>query len=156
MLISFPYVPLNYLSIVNMTILLEWNSRFLLWWLCIKPCYKWRHFQLTIICIPQTKILGQRALAIKFCGVNDGFQWALANVYGPNVEAERSEFLDLLANFISQWHAPWVFRGDFNMVRYPHEKRGKFHHRDYGFVPGLHQCQWFGWLTSSREKIHFD
>lgn len=34
----------------------------------------------------------QRALAIRFHGSNGGFQWAVANVYGPNVEAERPDF----------------------------------------------------------------
>lgn len=66
----------------------------------------------------------QRALAIRFCGSNGGFQWVVANVYGPNVEAERPDILDLFANLKSQWQAPWVFGGDFNMVRFIHEKKG--------------------------------
>lgn len=39
-------------------------------------------------------------LAIKVRGVNDGFVWAFANFYGPNVEVERSAFLDLLSDFL--------------------------------------------------------
>ena len=64
-------------------------------------------------------------LAIKAHGVSDDFDWAIANVYGPNVEADMSDFLDLLTNFKTQWHVLWVFRGDFNMVRYLYEKKGE-------------------------------
>ena len=53
----------------------------------------------------------QRVLAIKVRGVSDGFVWIVANVYGPNVEAGRLEFLELLANFKFQWDVPWFLRG---------------------------------------------
>ena len=65
----------------------------------------------------------QRALVVKVHGATDSFAWAIANVYGPNVVAEISSFLDLLASFKSQLHVPWVFGGDINMVRDPFEKK---------------------------------
>ena len=48
----------------------------------------------------------QRVLAIKLHGASDGFAWAIANVYGPKVEAGRSDFLVLLTSFKSQWQVP--------------------------------------------------
>ena len=68
--------------------------------------------------------LAKRVQAIKLRGVSDGFVWAIANVYGPNVLSDRSEFLEELSNIISLWPVPWVFGGDFNMIRYPYEKKG--------------------------------
>lgn len=48
----------------------------------------------------------QRVLLVKVRGVSDDFEWAIANVYGPNVEVDRGVFLNLLANFKSQWSTP--------------------------------------------------
>lgn len=44
----------------------------------------------------------QRVLLVKVRGVSDDFEWAIANVYGP----DRGVFLNLLANFKSQWSTP--------------------------------------------------
>lgn len=63
-------------------------------------------------------------LAVEIRGVNDSFVCAFGNVYGPNVETEIYDFLDLLANLKSKWLVAWVFGGDFKMVRYPFEKKG--------------------------------
>lgn len=40
------------------------------------------------------------------------------------MEVARSAFLDLVSNFKSHSLVPWVFGGDINMIRYPHEKKG--------------------------------
>ena len=65
-----------------------------------------------------------RVLAVKVRGVNDGFVWVFGNVYGPNVQLERGDFLDLLSNLKFLWPVPWILGGDFNMVRFPYEKKG--------------------------------
>ena len=49
----------------------------------------WKEEVLSVDSVMQT----QRVLAIKVLGASDGFVWVVANVYGPNVEAERLEFL---------------------------------------------------------------
>lgn len=64
----------------------------------------------------------ERVLGVKLRRVDDGFLWALANVYGPNVQSEKDESLDLLSNVKAQWSIPWVSGGDFNKVRFPYEK----------------------------------
>lgn len=43
-----------------------------------------------------------RVLAVTVCGAADGFCWAFANVYGPNIQSDRTEFLDLLSNVKSR------------------------------------------------------
>ena len=53
------------------------------------------------------------------------FVWAFANVHGLNVQSEQGDFLNFLSNFKSQWPIPWVFSGDFNIVIFPHEKKGR-------------------------------
>lgn len=68
--------------------------------------------------------LADRVLAVKFRGVGDCFVWSLAIVYGPNVYSERSDFLDILSTVNSQWSIPWVFGGDFNIFKFPFEKKG--------------------------------
>lgn len=53
-------------------------------------------------------------LVVEIHGVNDSFVWAFGNVYGPNVETEINDFLDLLANLKSKRLVPWVFLGEIS------------------------------------------
>ena len=77
----------------------------------------WKEEVLSVDSVMQT----QRVLAIKVLGASDGFVWVVANVYGPNVEADRPEFLELLADFKLQISVgcSMGLRGDFHMVRCP-------------------------------------
>lgn len=66
----------------------------------------------------------QRVLSIKFVSIVDGFTWVAANVYGLNDNSLRGAFWVSLSNFIGQWAVPWCVGGDFNMIRFPHERKG--------------------------------
>ena len=45
------------------------------------------------------------------------FQWCHFNVYGPVQDNRKAEFLQELAELISNCHLPFIMGGDFNMVR---------------------------------------
>lgn len=47
---------------------------------------------------------------------------AMANIYGPNEDSDRRVFWDFLSSVHLMWDVPWCFGGDFNIVRYSHEK----------------------------------
>lgn len=76
------------------------------------PLEGWFLFWKEEVSLIEDVVHAHRALAIKSCRVNDGFQWVVVNVYGPNVEVERSEFLDLLANF----NLDGMFRGSLEEI----------------------------------------
>lgn len=63
-------------------------------------------------------------LAIKSQSRSGDFRWAVANVYSPNEEADRSAFWDLLSSIRFQWSVRWCLGGDLNTFRFPHEKKG--------------------------------
>ena len=62
-------------------------------------------------------------LAMKLFSISCGFEWAVANVYGPNYDSARAPFSDNLSMVLSLWFAPWCLGGDFNMVWFPHKRR---------------------------------
>ncbi len=47
-----------------------------------------------------------------------------SGVYGPVVDRDRRLMWDELAGICSWWDVPWCLGGDFNVVRFPSEKRG--------------------------------
>lgn len=61
---------------------------------------------------------------VKFISLSNSFVWAAGNVYGSHDESFRRDFLDGLADLKLQWQMPWCLGGDFNMIRFSHEKRG--------------------------------
>ena len=61
---------------------------------------------------------------MKFMSVADGFIWGVANVYGPNDDSSRGGFCGFLSNILRQWPIPWCVGGDFNMIRFPQERKG--------------------------------
>eukprot|EP00268_Persea_americana_P023148 TRINITY_DN2282_c1_g2_i1.p1 TRINITY_DN2282_c1_g2~~TRINITY_DN2282_c1_g2_i1.p1 ORF type:complete len:187 (+),score=25.94 TRINITY_DN2282_c1_g2_i1:3182-3742(+) len=64
-----------------------------------------------------------RVLAIKFQNRLDDILRASANVYGPNVDGERSPFWAHLSSLLLHWAIPWCLGGDFDLIRFPHEKK---------------------------------
>eukprot|EP00268_Persea_americana_P015739 TRINITY_DN17396_c0_g2_i1.p1 TRINITY_DN17396_c0_g2~~TRINITY_DN17396_c0_g2_i1.p1 ORF type:complete len:145 (-),score=23.46 TRINITY_DN17396_c0_g2_i1:183-617(-) len=66
----------------------------------------------------------KRSLAVKLKGVAGGLILAVSNVYGPNDDSQRSDFLKTIPDSKSLWSVPWCIGGDFNMVRFPYEKKG--------------------------------
>lgn len=65
--------------------------------------------------------LGDYVAACSFKNVIDGYQWAFAGVYGPNLDRSRSL---LWAGICSIWDLPWCIGGDFNVTRFPSERSG--------------------------------
>lgn len=51
----------------------------------------------------------------------------MAIVYDPNKDKDRNPFLDSLSGLMTQWSIPWSTGGDFNLIRFPREKkRGRY------------------------------
>ncbi|KAF5478850.1 hypothetical protein F2P56_005379 [Juglans regia] len=68
--------------------------------------------------------MGDYVVACSFMNVIDGYQWAFAGVYGPNLDRSRSLLWDELAGISSFWDLPWCIGGDFNVTRFPSERSG--------------------------------
>lgn len=62
------------------------------------------------------------SLSISFTSTHNGESWLLSNIYGPCQHNERSIFIDWFKNFQIQDDTNWLVLGDFNYVRYPHNR----------------------------------
>ena len=57
----------------------------------------------------------------------DGFTWSLVAVYGAAQEDRKAAFLRAIVNLSKNDPHPILIGGDFNMLRFPHEKsKGRF------------------------------
>src|SRR3954464_6721312 len=57
----------------------------------------------------------------------DNFVWSLVAVYGAAQEEQKAAFLRELVNLANNDPYPILIGGDFNLLRFPHEKsKGKF------------------------------
>lgn len=54
----------------------------------------------------------------------DGFEWVGTGLYGPSRNELRSELWEELQGVRQQWPHPWSVFGNFNVVRFPSERRG--------------------------------
>lgn len=64
-----------------------------------------------------------RSISVKGCIVNEGIEVGFTNVYGPNDEGERDALWEEL-DVIHTWcPALWCVCWDFNVVRFPSERR---------------------------------
>ncbi|KAG6666667.1 hypothetical protein CIPAW_01G048000 [Carya illinoinensis] len=68
--------------------------------------------------------IGKFSVAVSFKNIQDGWTWALANMYGPNADREKSLLWEEMAGLHVVWDLPWVFCGDFNVVRFSSEREG--------------------------------
>uniref|UniRef100_A0A2N9EXD0 Reverse transcriptase domain-containing protein n=1 Tax=Fagus sylvatica TaxID=28930 RepID=A0A2N9EXD0_FAGSY len=66
---------------------------------------------------------GEFTLSCKFKCVEDGLEWMFSGVYGPNRDSDRRLLWEELAGIGSWWSLPWCIGGDFNVVRFPSERR---------------------------------
>jgi exonuclease III len=69
--------------------------------------------------------VGEFSVACSFRNVEDGFSWAFAGVYGPNLDGDRRLLWEELAGLLSWWNLPWCIGGDFNITRFPSERSGE-------------------------------
>ena len=54
----------------------------------------------------------------------DGFEWVCTGLYGPNADHHRAALWEDLSRVRVRWNTPWFLFGDFNIIRYPCERRG--------------------------------
>lgn len=57
------------------------------------------------------------------CVCND-MRWFFSGVYGPSSEHGRRELWRELVEVCQSWSMPWCVGGDFNEIRFPHERLG--------------------------------
>jgi hypothetical protein len=62
------------------------------------------------------------SISIQFTSTQSGETWYLTNVYGPCQPDIRSDFINWFHNFPMDDDACWLILGDFNYVRYPHNR----------------------------------
>jgi hypothetical protein len=65
---------------------------------------------------------GRFCSSIKIRNRGDGFCWEVINVYGPVQYEFKGQFLQELYQKIRACDVPIMVGGDFNMIRYAHEK----------------------------------
>jgi exonuclease III len=68
--------------------------------------------------------VGIFSVSCRWKSLIDGFEWVGTGVYGPNRDESRSELWEELSEVRHQWSQPWCIFGDFNVVRFPSERRG--------------------------------
>ncbi|KAG2684095.1 hypothetical protein I3760_10G062500 [Carya illinoinensis] len=71
------------------------------------------------------EFVGEYLVGCLFKNFEDGFVWAFAGVYGPNLDCKRRMLWDELAGIASWWEVPWCIGGDFNVTRFPSERSGE-------------------------------
>ncbi|KAG6667899.1 hypothetical protein CIPAW_01G132400 [Carya illinoinensis] len=52
------------------------------------------------------EFIGEYSVGCSFKNSKDGFLWAFARVYGPNLDSERRRLWDELAGLCSSWEVP--------------------------------------------------
>ncbi|XP_042950267.1 uncharacterized protein LOC122282377 [Carya illinoinensis] len=67
------------------------------------------------------EFVGMFTVACSFRSVIDGYMWAFAGVYGPNIDRDHRLLWDELAGLHSWWDLPWCIDGDFNVTRFTSE-----------------------------------
>ncbi|RVW39404.1 hypothetical protein CK203_099504 [Vitis vinifera] len=66
---------------------------------------------------------GGYSISVCFRNYIDGFSWIFSGVYGPVIGSKRKNFWEELGAIRGLWEDPWYIGGDFNVVRYPEERR---------------------------------
>lgn len=67
--------------------------------------------------------VGAYCITCKFTRKTQDYGWHLSSVYAPNCRNEREEVWGELGAVRSLLDKPWVVSGDFNMARFPSEKK---------------------------------
>ena len=66
---------------------------------------------------------GMFTVSCQFKNSVDGLRWVFTGVYGPVCRRDREAFWEEFGSIKGLWRDPWCVRGDFNMIRYPEERR---------------------------------
>ncbi|RVW93853.1 Zinc finger CCCH domain-containing protein 37 [Vitis vinifera] len=67
--------------------------------------------------------VGLFSISCRFKNCEDGFRWIFSGVYGPTMKRYRELFWEELGAIRGLWNDPWCIGGDFNMIRFPNERR---------------------------------
>ena len=70
------------------------------------------------------EFVGKYSVSVLLKDVRRDVLWVVTSVYGPINTSEKAAFLAELTSIVSLWNKPWVIGGDFNVIRFPNEKRG--------------------------------
>lgn len=62
------------------------------------------------------------SLSIQFTSKHNGEKWILTNIYRPCQQNEKIIFLNWFQNIPMQDDVDWLIVGDFNYIRYPHNR----------------------------------
>lgn len=68
--------------------------------------------------------VGRVSIAVLLKDVKRGSAWVTTSVYGPHNPTDRADFWLELNQVAGMWNRPWVLGGDFNVIRFLHEKKG--------------------------------
>jgi hypothetical protein len=66
---------------------------------------------------------GEYHIKLTIRSMADDFIWSLVAVYGAAQDAFKAEFLHKLVNLAKDNSYPILIGGDFNLLRFQHEKR---------------------------------
>ena len=67
--------------------------------------------------------IGVFSISCRFRNCEDGFMWTFSGVYGPVLNSLREVFWEELGAISGLWEGSWCIGGDFNIVRFPCERR---------------------------------
>ena len=67
--------------------------------------------------------VGFFSICCRFKNCEDGFKWTFSGVYGSTMRRFRELFWEELGAIHGLWNDPWCIGGDFNMIRFPNERR---------------------------------
>ena len=70
------------------------------------------------------EFVGRFSVSILLHDVRSNVEWVASSIYGPTVASDREDFWLELSAVAGRWNCPWVLGGDFNLIRFPNEKRG--------------------------------
>lgn len=68
--------------------------------------------------------VGRYSVSALLRDVRCGAVWVVILVYGPNHSSDNKAFWGELNQVAGLWSHPWVIGGDFNVIRFSHEKKG--------------------------------
>lgn len=84
-----------------------------------------------LICINEdylevvTSWIARYCISILIKNKTTGFEWLFTSIYGPSIARGRINLWKKLRNIKTYWQGAWLLSGDFNMVRYRNERKGK-------------------------------
>ena len=75
------------------------------------------------VCRLLDKLECQFSLSCRFKFIDEDVAWSFTGVYGPLDAVSRDEFWSELSVVKGLWGNPWCIGGDFNVIRFPNERK---------------------------------